>query len=197
MVRGREDSKFIRLNNKAAQLELRNRPESFLFSLLEDPDEALTQLLVTGETQQIEFKMGICLNEIGTEDKKMVDKPLQAIASMMNSKEKGGYVLIGVADNGEIVGVEREFPVANKQKQNWDGWVLKLTNTIRDSFSLPDVYNYYSCTSHSIQGKTVCVIETTPPPKPVLFKGKLYIRTGPESPELKGADMVDFLLKWK
>ncbi|MBK8904028.1 MAG: putative DNA binding domain-containing protein [Anaerolineaceae bacterium] len=148
MVRGQEDKLFIKLNNQAAQLERAERIEPYFFDILQEPDHELMTVIANGETDLVEFKEGACVNpHTGKDDKRnMSSKILRAVASLMNSKSNG-VVLIGVADNGAISGVEREYSVANPAKANWDGYELYLNNLLNDSLSVENAYKYFNISS--------------------------------------------------
>jgi predicted HTH transcriptional regulator len=113
----------------------------------------------------------------------------------MNSKAKG-TLIIGVTDDGNICGVEREYEIADPGKANWDGYELFLTNVINDSLSINNAYDYYHISSYVVQGKTICSIRMQKADKPILVKESLFVRVGTQCKELKGADKVDFIMSW-
>ena len=43
----------------------------------------------------------------------------------------GGKLLVGIEDNGEIAGIEKDFETFNDRK-NLDGWLQHFTNLIDD-----------------------------------------------------------------
>lgn len=196
MVRGRSDDIFVKLNNKAAQLERQSGLPSFLFKVLEDTNNEVVSLIATGENSQVEFKIGACLDpHTGNENKAMRDKVMQEVAALMNS-EPLGIVLIGVTDSGQVCGVEREYSTADPRKNNWDGYELFLTNILKDSFSVSNLAQFYKISRELVNGKTVCILRTTKSDEPVLYKEKLYIRDGTQSRELKGSEKVRYIRNW-
>ena len=197
MVRGREDGIYIKFNNRAAQLERDANFSTYLFNFLASPDQEIMSLIAGGETNNVEFKVGACLDMNNKENKKkMFEKILREVVAFMNS-EPTGTILIGVADNGKIEGVEREYKVADPQKGNWDGYELFLTNKLNDLLSGSNPSNFYRISRHQVNGKVVCSIKTTKADKPILANEKLYIRSGTQSKELKGEDKINFILEWK
>jgi predicted HTH transcriptional regulator len=197
MVRGRTDKIFIRLNNKAAQLEHDSRFDPCLFRFLDDQTDEILTLIVHGETDQVEFKEGACFNpHTKKPDKKgMPQKILNEVAAFMNSQDKG-TLLIGVADDGTIPGIEREYSAANPQKANWDGYELFLTNLLNDSLSPANPNDFYNISKHVVNGKIICAINTTKANEPVLAKEKLFLRSGTTATELNGRDKVNFIRNW-
>jgi hypothetical protein len=101
----------------------------FMASLLEGqcPIEEsinLSELMKQDESEKLEFKprfMG------GSEDYCLEHAVTKAVAGMLNGS--GGIVLIGVADDGSIVGLEKDY--AELKKQNRDGFAVHLTNSLK------------------------------------------------------------------
>lgn len=92
----------------------------------------LQKIIKAGESDTVEFKSTVSKDII------------QTICAMANGK--GGYIIIGVIDKGDIVGYD------NKEQLN----VLKsLISKIRP---MPPIYNIKS---YSIENKSVSVIEIT------------------------------------
>ena len=200
MVRGHQDAIFIRFNNQAAGLERKAGFERCLFQILEtsnESDPAIVSLIAQGESATIEFKEGACLDRIGKENKKsMSEKVLRAVASMMNSQPYGS-VLIGVTDDGEVYGIEREYEIADPGKKNWDGYCLFISNVLDQSLSIPNPSQFYTISDHQVNGKTVCLIKTRKTENdPVLAKNKLYIRAEKGSRELTQNEFTDFMRAW-
>ncbi|MCB0030896.1 MAG: putative DNA binding domain-containing protein [Anaerolineales bacterium] len=196
MVRGQEDHLYIRYNNQAAQLERRDLPEPHIFRILAEPDNAIVRLVAEGESVCIEFKVGACLNpHTNKQDKKMKDKIVRAVASMINSLPVG-HLLIGVKDNGEIIGVEREFPVADSSKQNRDGYELYLANILNDSLQVNNAQQLFTITFHNVGSHTVCQVQTTKSMQPVLVNNQLFIRSQAQTRELSGQEMVEYIQQY-
>jgi RNA-directed DNA polymerase len=199
MVRGRTDHIFIEFNNKAAYLERESSLRSQLFDFLRsaDADDEILSLIAGGEIPEVEFKVGACLDpHINKKNNRMREKVVEEVAAFMNSHPRG-TLLIGVADDGRIWGVEREYLCANPQKGNWDGYELFLTDVLNHSLSVANPYRFYTISQHVIQGKTVCAIRTTKSDEPVLsFKeDKLFIRSGTQCKELRGSEKVQYMTR--
>ncbi len=144
------------------------------------PDDLhLAELISKGENDRVEFKMAACCNPFTkTKDNSMKDKVVQAVAAFLN--KEGGKVLIGVEDNGTIVGLEDDYKVAHAQqsRQNSDGYQLFLSNTLSDDLG-KECTVFYKITFHSIGGKDVCCIDVQPSTEPVYVRNsKFYVRHG-------------------
>ncbi|MDA0244706.1 MAG: reverse transcriptase domain-containing protein [Chloroflexi bacterium] len=197
MVRGREDRIFIKLNNKAAQLEQLSTLNHCLFQQILDKDDELIGLIAGGERHEVEFKVGASLNfHTSKSDKNMREGIIEAVTAFMNNVS-AGFLLIGIGDDGSIWGVEREYESANPQKKNWDGYELFLRDILNSNLSITEPARFFTISPHIINGKTICKICVTKADGPVLYGNKLFIREGPKSQELKGADMVHFIRNWQ
>ena len=67
----------------------------------------------------------------------MVSEVIQAIAAMLNSD--GGIVLVGIHDNGEVIGLARDMNIC----KNYDNLELWLTREIQT----PSVVTSATCIS--------------------------------------------------
>src|SRR6266487_5581073 len=100
--------------------------ETYRTLALEPDDLALAELIDKGENDWVEFKEAACWNaRLNRKDDSMRDNVIQEVAAFLNSRE-GGVVLIGVEDDGNSVGLEGDYKIANQQKQNRDGYRLFL-----------------------------------------------------------------------
>ncbi|MFO8023228.1 MAG: reverse transcriptase domain-containing protein [Perlabentimonas sp.] len=195
MVRGREDSIFIKLNNKACKLEISSGLERTYFKHIETLENEMLNLIKHGESDTVEFKEGACYNaHTRNKDNNMINNILKSIAAFLNSKPSG-TLLIGVKDDHEIVGVEREYEVANPQKSNWDGYCLYLTDKINSSLSR-NVYTNYKIDKQSINGKDVCIIKTFKLDNPIYFNNKLYIRDNNKTYSLENEELTEYIMNF-
>jgi hypothetical protein len=68
---------------------------------------AIADLIAGGETRAVEFKSTLRMNlHTGQVDDKIQVSALKTIAGFLNAK--GGTLLIGVADNGEVLGLDAD-----------------------------------------------------------------------------------------
>ncbi|TCO68733.1 RNA-binding domain-containing protein [Marinisporobacter balticus] len=103
-----------------------------------------------------------------------VDDIRKTVIAFANTN--GGKIMIGIADNGTIVGVE-----------DADNVMLKATNAVRDSIK-PDITLFTTCEREIIEGKTVIVLTVQKGTAcPYYLSGKgirpegVYIRQGASS----------------
>jgi hypothetical protein len=167
-----------------------------LFAYDQSPlDPFLKALIAQGESQHVEFKETACRDILtGKRDQLVVNQILKTVAGFMNSEE-GGTLLIGVADSGEIVGINDDYSVANPQKRNWDGYNLWLEDVLTSKLEIENPFHFYGFTRYSALGKDICSIYVQPTSRPVYVNKRLYLRTGNKTRELRGPDLVDYVAK--
>jgi predicted HTH transcriptional regulator len=147
-----------------------------------EPAYTLEDLLAAGESASLEYKSSlrwdVQQHKMNLDLRKMIFK---TIAGFLNVE--GGTLLIGVADDGSILGVEHDLPYKSRAMNAAD----------KDKFGLlfqSDLLEYLGaefnpCIHLSLEeqnGHTVAVVKVDPSPKPVYIKDKnhteFYIRTG-------------------
>jgi hypothetical protein len=146
-------------------------------------DAQLLQTIRQGETDQVEFKRIASTNR---------DKIVQGIAAFLNSPS-GGTMLIGVEDDGTIVGVESDYPTVNPGKPNADSYQMFLQQIINSSLA-DDFALCYNITFHRLAGREVCQIKIKPAPKPAYLKnGDFYRRNGNQKDKLSPKATQDYI----
>ena len=138
----------------------------------------LEQLIKRGESERVEFKSTLQSDGSGKNDA-LVLASLKTIAAFLNTS--GGVLLIGVADNGTILGLEADIKLLGKHK-NVDGFeqvlITHIQNKISNAFSA-----FIAIRFESLADKQVCVVTVKNMNHPVFFKlkndqKKFYIRVG-------------------
>lgn len=153
----------------------------------------LMALISSGENAETEFKEGACVNPYsGNLDTKMREQVVKSVAAFMNSKI-GGNLLVGVADSGEIKGINHEYHVANKSKNNWDGYSLFICDLLNSSLVIDTPFQFYTLRQYTVDGKDVCCIRVQASTSPVYVNKKLYVRAGNQSLELQGPDLLAYV----
>ena len=153
------------------------------------------ELIGQGESMTLEFKSTLRWNL--TEDRKdrkgVTHAALRSIAAFLNTE--GGDLLLGVADDGGIVGIERD------QFENDDKFMLHLAQVVRNGLGA----RAGTCIDPSVQivdGKSVCVVSCRRSPEPVFLTwkgvtaeegGDFFVRSGPGTVKLSPADTEDYI----
>lgn len=157
-----------------------------------EPDQAVKlsvqELLAAGETDTIEYKSTLRTNlHTGQVDEKMHLAVLKTLAGFLNAK--GGTLVIGVADNGKVVGLSADGFVSE------DKMALHLVNLVRDRIG--DLFPTYIHTHFDDQdGERVMVVQCEAGPKAAFVKDgvahRFYVRGGNATAELSGNDVTDY-----
>ena len=108
---------------------------------------------------------------------------------------EGGDLLIGVADDKSIVGVEAD------RFESEDKFLLHLSHAI--GAALGDrAGTCVDAKMETIQGKTICLVSCQRSPEPVYFKwreleeheeGDFYVRSGPQSVKLEPESATEYV----
>ncbi|MGQ0603962.1 MAG: AlbA family DNA-binding domain-containing protein [Anaerolineales bacterium] len=148
--------------------------------------------IAQGESEVLEFKVAACWDSHQkAKNSAMIDNVVKAVTGFMNSKV-GGVLLIGVTDDGKIVGLADDFQVANKSKPNRDGYQLYLRNVLNDNLG-GDSISFYSIGFHKLNNEDICRISVKPASKPIYFRGDIYVRNGNETRRLTTQEAVEYI----
>ena len=146
-------------------------------------------LIKGGENDKLEFKSTLRWNQ--KEDKKdwsMEYTVMKTITAFMNSF--GGTLLIGVKDDGSIIGIEAD------KFQNEDKYLLHFSNLIKKYIGLEysECINYYFV---DLEGKKIMKVDCSRNKKPVFMKlgdkEEFYIRSGPSSIKLPISKVIKYI----
>ncbi len=160
--------------------------KNFLFDQYLRAHRNAEELIKHGESKTLEFKSTLRWNlkEDRRDDKAVTHAVLKTIAAFLNTG--GGDLLIGVADNGSIVGTERD------QLESDDKFVRHLAQVVRNGLG-DRAGTCIDPKTQTVQGKTVCVVSCQRSPEPVFVKwkgveatpeGDFFVRSGPGTVKL-------------
>lgn len=146
-------------------------------------------LIDAGESTTLEFKSTMRTNlKTGKEGKEIEIAWMKTVVALMNSD--GGILLIGVDDDGNILGTEAD------NFENEDKCRLHFKNLINRHIG-PEFSRFIHLKVRELQEKVVLVIECERVRKPVFLSiGKnedFYVRSGPSSLKLIMSQMVKYL----
>jgi hypothetical protein len=162
-------------------------------SFSESPDKKMSviaELINQGEHDKLEFKSTFRWDIRQAKKNPAIEHAaLKSMTAFLNSD--GGDLLLGVADDGSIIGVETDA-FANDDK-----FLLHVWNLIKTSIG-QDVSPYIKTTLDKIDGKTVCRVSCKRSPKPVFlrqsgFDEMFYIRIGPSSGNLEISEALKYI----
>lgn len=149
----------------------------------------VSELVGQGETTTIEFKSTLRTNlHTGGKDPRMEKAILKTLVAFMNAA--GGTLVIGVADDGEPVGIEADG------FQNEDKMYLHLVNLIKDRIGAAHMI-YLHPRFDDYERVRVLAVECLPAKSPVFVKDgsveRFYVRTGASTTELTGGQAQEFI----
>ncbi len=154
-----------------------------------EPARTLEDLVLSGETSQVEFKAALRMNlHTRQADPRIELSALKTIAGFLNTR--GGTLIIGVTDEGTPIGVEEDgFSSEDKLHQHLD-------NLIKGRIG-PEFTMWIHPRFEEYQDKRVLAVECWESKKPVFVKDgsadRFYIRTGVSTTELTTAQAHEFI----
>jgi len=149
--------------------------------------EAVMKEIDAGESSKLEFKSSLRTNlKTGEKDPRLERAVLKTIVAFLNSK--GGTLLVGVADDGTIIGAD-----VTSFENSRDKLLLHFNNLITSQIGseyLPYVsYSLIDCCGKSVL-RVVCKRCDSPV---FLNEGRdmtFFVRSGPSSIDLHGMDLL-------
>lgn len=190
---------FLQARRKMLASEL----NSFLDSITEtQPPEApvtLEDLIAEGESEELEFKASFCWDiEEGVRNKKLELVIVKTVAAFANAQ--GGTVLIGVSDDGEILGLEGDYHALGEADK--DKFEIHLRNVLNQHFGTSFCATNIDVVFPTFGDIEICQIDVKPTKKPIVLKlkdrngqsqEKLYVRSGNSSQEIPMSEMQAYL----
>jgi Schlafen, AlbA_2 len=152
----------------------------------------LRTLIAQGEGADVEFKSSLRwdLRE-NKVNRALEGVVLKTLAGYMNGN--GGTLLIGVADDGSILGLENDYKTLKKQDR--DGFEQALMTAVATKLGA-DACSSVHIFFHSVENKEVCRVIVVPMTRPVYVKDgdnpRLYVRTGALTRELNVQEAIDY-----
>ncbi len=135
--------------------------------------------IAAGESETVEFKGSLRWDFRERQVNKALEKTVaRTIAAFMNSK--GGTLVIGVSDEGVVLGLESDYATLGSRK-DVDGWEQALRNTL-NSYLSKEVAALVGASFAEPDGKTVAIVRADPSLKPVFLTdanvAEFYVRSG-------------------
>ncbi|MBX9895684.1 MAG: DUF262 domain-containing protein [Nitrosomonas sp.] len=203
-----EDSELWDIENyeaflQARRTELASHLNAFLEGITETkaPEAPITleEMIAEGEGDELEFKSSLRwdFKEQGP-NKKLEEVILKTIAAFANGQ--GGTLLIGVDDDGKILGLEGDYHALGGA--NRDKFELHLRNLLNGNLGMAFVTSKIKISFPSIGESEICQVDIQPSTKPLVIsvkdkngqsQEKFYVRSGNSSQELSLNEMQAYL----
>ncbi len=159
----------------------------------------LEDMIAEGENEDLEFKETFRWDvRQETVNKDLENVILKTIAAFSNAQ--GGRLLIGVADDGDIVGLERDYKSLGGGGK--DKFELHLTHLVQKSFGRSFAATKVAVTFEEVSGVEFCSVEIKAANKPTFLKvsmkggapqERFYVRSGNSSPELSLSEAQSYI----
>ncbi len=135
--------------------------------ILELPEIDIDTLIKMDESSQLEFKSTFQWDiENNCKNKNLRNEVIKTFAAFNNTE--GGYLLIGINDEKEIVGLEKDY-FSFRGKQNKDVFLQTLTHEIENKIS-KDFATKVDVKFYNLESKDVCRIKVNSGIEPVWVK---------------------------
>lgn len=195
-------NKFLEFDNyKIVKIKqyykVQNNQDITIQTVLHQNKDEIIELIKQGESATLEFKSSARWNLNENKPDKIMEKViLKTVAAFLNSK--GGTLLIGVANDGKVVGLQHDYKTLKQPNQ--DGYEQFLTQLLlRENFG-PDLSNHVKFSFHTIELKEICEVKIFKSPKPVyltinnkgLKEEQFWIRSGNSNQELTVSQFYDY-----
>lgn len=170
---------FLEKRGQAIFDSLKNRIE--LKNVMTKKEDEVTELIRLGENESLEMKSTLRFDlREGAVNKNLEHVIAKTISAFLNAN--GGNLIIGVDDNGNILGLEKDLETLSKK--DVDGFELHLRQII--SKYLDGSYEKHLKISFPlIDEKAICLVKIAKSGKPVFVshegKDSFYVRIGNSS----------------
>jgi hypothetical protein len=160
--------------------------------LEEEIGRTIPEIIKAGESSRVEFKSSIRWDL----QKNAINRGLETViaktvAGFCNTR--GGKLLIGVADDGGIVGLEHDY--RSLRDQSRDGFERAVSDIVRRKLG-GDLATLVHFSFAELDGRDVCMLSVEPASRAVyLDEGKtsqFYIRSGNSTRQLDVREALDF-----
>jgi len=144
-----------------------------------------------GEHQHMEFRSALRWDQHQQKvNPKLEDVIIKSIAAFSNGR--GGTLLIGIRDDGGIMGLEGDFN--SLKKNDSDYFEIHLRNLLKQHFGIPFITQNLVLEFPVIEGKETCAIRVAEGSEPVYITTtdkhgnkteRFYVRSGNSSQEIQ------------
>jgi len=151
--------------------------------------ERLTAIIDAGEGDSVEFKSTMRWNLYADRsDKKIEDSCLKTVAGYFNAD--GGVLLVGVADDGEVIGLGKDhFQTEDKMLLHW-------VNLIK-AYLGAEFLRCIRSMVHELGGQRILVVECLPATSPVFFNRDneelFFVRMSNTTQALKPSEVLAYV----
>jgi hypothetical protein len=154
----------------------------------------LKQRITEGESQRQEFKSSLQWDvRQQKHNPDLRHSVLKSLAAFLNTK--GGTLIIGVEDNGNILGLEKDVELVGNSRDKFEQLLANLISEHLGNQYAPLLKGHFE----EVEGKTVYVFEIDPSPEPVYLQEKgskkkqFFIRVHTTTRDLDPQETVQYI----
>ncbi len=157
------------------------------------PQRSVEDLLAEMETERVEFKSSAYFSyRPDIPERIITESVLKTVAAFLNSS--GGTLAIGIADDGEILGIQADL---DKKNVDGDRYIGSLTTAIRSSLG-PLASTMAKIQLEAVNGVQVALVHVAPSPEPIYAKVSkgdriFFARVNNSTRILEGPDLVGYV----
>lgn len=189
---------FLKIRRETIAQNINKFIEQFVSKEKEEKKITVSDLIKLGESSVLEFKASVRWDlEQNRVNKEMEKEILQAITGFLNSE--GGTLLIGVSDDGEILGIEQDLTTISKKDK--DGFQQHILNLL-SSYIGVEFSSYIRIEFETHNDKMICQLTIEQAPQPIFLKEQnskeFYIRAGNTTRKLNSEETYNHIqLHWQ
>ena len=196
IVEGRSAQVLAKLKNVHDPQALAEQVRGIVQEKTELPavlDRPLPALIAAGEGEFVEFKASLMWDYRKQAVNKVLHEPvMKNLVAFMTAQ--GGLLLIGVNDEGEVIGIDADLQTL--RKPSVDGFE-NVFNMAFGTMVGMEYRPFITLTFPALEDKTICAIHVRPSTHPayLLYQGKeeFYLRTGNSSNALSVSSAVQYI----
>ncbi len=157
------------------------------------PEWSVEDLLAEMETDRVEFKSSAYYSyKPDVPERVITESVVKTVAGFLNAV--GGTLAIGIADDGEILGIEPDLEMKNLDA---DRYVNSLTSAIERSLG-PLASTMARIRLQVVEDVQVALVHVSPSPEPIYAKVSkgprtFFVRVNNATRTLDGADLVGYV----
>jgi CheY-like chemotaxis protein len=190
------DSQVVksRIKTRVSVLEERKKLKMQIDNLhgsvvLPKNEHEIELLISSGETNKVEFKSTLRQNLFTKKNEARIENQcLKTVVGFLNNK--GGYLMVGVDDNGNGLGLD-----ADRFKNN-DKFLLHWFNLLKETIGA-DLIRFIESEILYYKGKQILIVGCEPASRPVYFNRDseeyFYVRVGNATQSLKPSEMLAYI----
>lgn len=159
--------------------------------IVRDEERYLIELTTSPEGQRLEFKSTARIDlATGTKARHIEEAVLKTVAAFLNAD--GGRLMIGVADNGSLLGIDVDLEIFGKSVDRFERWLLG--DLLGAALGQGVVTRAVTVTFPKVRGCVIASVVVEPSSEPILVNdAHLYVRLGNQTKKLEGRELLDFI----